>query len=213
VPGRVRPRTERAWGLRVTPLDFAHLPEVRTPLYGFSPDRPGGPHGVDLPFQIRKTPHTNCVAFAMSYLARVSPKPCPLSVWQVGMLSTQDRRGPCQAAVDLGLAVDSCELEPGDHLEPGWYVAQGWRANGSGHAVFLHVLPSARPAQVLVLEARGKNTGGAYKGQDGVSSRCCSPPNVRDWPEGKWGEVSDVWTVERLLGEFPECYAARLEVS
>ena len=89
-------------------------------------------------------------------------------------------------------------------------MAQGWKASGGGHAVFLHVLPGAVPAQVLVLEARGKNRGGAYKGQDGVSSRCCTPPNVRDWPAGKWGEVHDVWTVERLLGEWPETYCARL---
>ncbi len=195
----------------MTPLEFAHLPDVSGPRYGFHQDRPGSPHGVELGFSVKATAWTNCVTMCMSYLARVAPRECGLSEWLVGVLNTTDRRGPCKAAVMLGLSDAVTRLKSGDHLEPGWFVAQGWRANGSGHAVFLHVLPEAKPSQILILEARGKNTGGAYKGQDGASSRCCSPPNVRDWPEGKWGAVVDVWTVERLLGEWPELYVALLD--
>ena len=196
----------------MTPLEFAHLPDVSGPRYGFHRDRPGSPHGVELGFNVRRTAWTNCVALVMSYLARVSPRECSLAEWQIGMLNTSDRRGPCQAAVLLGLAQDVARLEAGDHLAEGWYVMQGWTAMGGGHAVFLHVLPSARPAQILVLEARGQTdaNGGPLKGQDGASSRCCTPPNVRDWPDGKWGEVHTVLTVADLLATWPECYVSNL---
>ena len=196
----------------MTPLEFAHLPDVSGPRYGFHRDRPGSAHGVELGFNARKTAWTNCTTFTMSYLARVAHRECSLDDWRIGVLSTADRRGSCQAAVRLGLSDAATRLKVGDHLEPGWWVAQGWRANGSGHAVFLHVQPSAIPAQILILEARGQTdaNGGPLKGQDGVSSRCCTPPNVRDWPADKWGEVHDVWTVERLLSEWPETYCARL---
>jgi hypothetical protein len=198
----------------MTPLEFAHLPDVSGPRYGFHQARPGSPHGVELGFKVRKTPQTNCVALVMSYLARVSPRECSLQDWQIGMLNTADREGPCRAAVRLGMAQDVARLEAGDHLEAGWYVAQGWTQKGGGHAVFLHVLPSAKPAQILVLEARGQTdaNGGPLKGQDGASSRCCTPPNVRDWVDGKWGEVVKVYTVDELLGIWPELFVSKLAV-
>lgn len=204
----------------MTPLEFAHLPDVSGPRYGFHRDRPGGPIGITLPF-VRSTGLGNCITFTGSYLFHEA-KMRGVNVdkmqkaWETAVLSTSslERRGSTQAAVMLGLAQDVARLEPGDHLAPGWYVTQGWVTEGKfkGHGVFLHVLPGARPSQILVLEARGQTdaNGGPLKGQDGVSSRCCTPPNVRDWPAGKWGEVVDVWTVERLLATWQECYVARL---
>jgi hypothetical protein len=196
----------------MTPLDFAHLPDVSGPLYGFNKARQGSPHGVELGFSVRKTPYQNCVTVVMSYIARVAPRDCDLKTWQIGMLNTSDRRGPCQAAVLLGMAQDVTRLEAGDHLEAGWYVAQGWAKSGGGHAVFLHVLPGAKPSQILILEARGQTNaaGGPYKGQDGASSRCCTPPNVRDWPAGRWAEVHRVLDVDYLLSKWPECHVAKL---
>jgi len=196
----------------VTPLDFAHLPDVSGPLYGFHRDRPGSPHGVELGFKVRKTPHVNCVSLVMSYLARVAPRDCTLKDWQIGMLNTSERAGPCEAAVRLGIAKDHVRLKAGDHIEAGWYVMQGWTAKGGGHAVFLHVMDQAVPSQILVLEARGQTdaNGGPLKGQDGVSSRCCTPPNVRDWPAGKWGEVHRTLDVDYLLSKWPECFVAKL---
>ena len=204
----------------MTPLEFAHLPDVSGPRYDFHKDRPGGPIGITLPF-VRSTGLGNCITFTGSYLfAEAQRRGVDVSkmkaVWKTAVLSTSplDRRGGPQAAVMLGLAQDVARLEHGDLLEPGWYVTQGWTKPGQfkGHGVFLNVQPGAVPSQILVLESRGQTdaNGGPLKGQDGASSRCCTPPNVRDWPAGKWGEVVDTLTVADLLEIWQECYVSRL---
>lgn len=172
-------------------MAIATDPLVSACRYGFHPKRRGGVsyRQVD-PYGNMVNGYKSCVSFVFECLflanrmmvgAEDWEKPTQAE-WRTGFLwADEDEQGMALVAHERGWSDEPWASLPVVGESGAWYVCQGYRANGSGHCFLLLCIG---PDDYVMLEANGQASanGGPWRGLDGVGSRCCSPPNARDWP-------------------------------